>query len=141
MSSLVNCLVQFCKCDVQLFMLQICIFFHVRNKLNLSLQNTWETNTIAIFPSCQACLVWLTVWSSSMLYIVQCGAHLLTVWLISCRVQLTVWSNSANVMFNSSGCNFVLSSMWEINWFFLYKTHEKQIQLLYFQVVKHAWFG
>ena len=36
---------------------------------------------------------------------------LLTVWLISCRVQLTVWFNSANVMFNSSGCNFVLSSM------------------------------
>ena len=36
---------------------------------------------------------------------------LLTVWLISCRVQLIVWFNSANVMFNSSGCNSVLSSM------------------------------
>ena len=40
-----------------------------------------------------------------------CGAHLLTVLLISCRLQLTVWFNFANVMFNSIGCNFVLSSM------------------------------
>ena len=36
---------------------------------------------------------------------------LITVWLISCRLQLTVWFNSANVMFNSLGYNFVLSSM------------------------------
>ena len=46
-----------------------------------------------------------------VLYVVQCGTHLLTVLLISCRLQLTVWFNSANVMFNSSGCNFVLSTM------------------------------
>src|SRR5215216_4252822 len=76
-----------------------------------------------------------------VLYVVQCGAHLLTVLLISCRLQLTLWFNSANVMFNSSGCNFVFSSMWEINRIYLYKIHEKQIQLLYFQVFKHAWFG
>ena len=37
-------------------------------------------------------------------------------------------------MFNSSGCNFVLSSMLEINQIYLYKMHEKRIQLLYFQV-------
>ena len=75
-----------------------------------------------------------------VLYVVQCGAHLLIVWLISCRVQLIVWFNYAKVMFNSSRCNFVLSSMWEIKRIFVYKIHEKQIQLLYFQVVKHAWF-
>ena len=41
-----------------------------------------------------------------VLSVVQCGAHLLTVWLTSCRLQLNAWFNSANVMFNSSGCNF-----------------------------------
>ena len=86
MSSSVNCLVQFCKCDVQFFMVQFCIVFHVRNKSNLSLQNTWETNTIAIFPSCQAWLVWL--------YIVQCGAHL-TFGSFVVVFSLTVWFNSA----------------------------------------------
>ena len=48
----------------------------------------------------------------------QCGAHLLTVLLISCRLQLTVWFNSANVMFNSSGCNFVFSCEKEIEYIF-----------------------
>ena len=30
-----------------------------------------------------------------VLYVMQYGARLLTVWLICCRVQLTVWFNSA----------------------------------------------
>ena len=106
MSSSVNCLVQLCKWDVQFFRLQFCIVFHVRNKSNLSLQNTWETNTIAIFPSCQACLVWL--------YIVQCGAQVtfgsFVLWcLVNCLVQF------CNVMFNSCGCILLLYTMWEIN--------------------------
>ena len=45
-----------------------CYVYHVRGKSNLAVLNTSETNTIAIFPSCQACLVWL--------YIVQCGSQL-----------------------------------------------------------------
>ena len=65
----------------------------------------------------------------------------LVLYIVQCGIQLTAWFNSANVMFNSSGCNFVLYSMWEINRIYLYKIHEKRIQLLYFQVVKHAWFG
>ena len=58
---------QYIQCTDPLWLHSV-IVYHVRNKSNLALLNTWETNTIAIFPSCQACLVWL--------YIVQCGAQL-----------------------------------------------------------------
>ena len=129
---LVNCLVQFCKCNVQFFRMQFCILFHVRNKVNLSLQNTWETNTIAIFPSCQACLVWL--------YIVQCGAQLtFGSFVLWCLVNYLV--QFCNAMFNCCGCILLFYTMWEINRIWMYQIHEKHIQLLYFQVVKHAWFG
>ena len=80
------------QCDIQLLWVHSVIVYHVGNKLKLAVLNTWETNTIAIFSSCQACLVWL--------YIVQCGAQLtfgsFVLWcLVNCLVQF------CNAMFNT----------------------------------------
>ena len=49
-------------------------------------------------------------YSVYVLYVVQCG------------VQLTVWFNSANVMFNSLGCNIskLLSMLGLVNYLILY---------------------
>ena len=89
-------------------------------------------NTIAIFPSCQACLVWL--------YIVQCGAQLtfgsFVLWcLVNCLVQL------CNAMSNCHGYDFVLLCMSGINQIWLHLIREKHIQVLYFLVLNHASFG
>ena len=99
------------------------------------------------FPSCQACLVWLTVWSSirSMLYF-SIGVYL-TAWFICCGLVHLLWClvnclvQFCNAMFNCCGCILLLYTMWGINQIWLHLIHEKHIQVLYFLVLNHAWFG